>query len=205
MDSPITLQEKLSRLATAPNLLTALRIVMLPPLWLAALTGRGFWLGIGVFVAFLSDVFDGFVARWTGQTSPFGAQFDSLADNLLAPSALIWLVMLAPQVYREHPILCATAIVMYASAMSVAWLKFRRFGNLHLYSSKVAGVLMYLFAMVTFMRGRYNAPLFYLTATAHIVSSTEALLVELLHERVDEHMGSLLLARRQMSGQQEPR
>jgi cardiolipin synthase (CMP-forming) len=181
-------------LTTAPNLLTALRLVLLPFLWFAALAGYGWWLGMGVLVAFLTDVLDGFVARWTGQTSPFGAQFDSLADNLLAPSALVWLVLLAPEVYREHPVLCGVAIVMYASAMAVAWLKFRRFGNLHLISSKVAGVFMYLFAAHTFMRGTYSPPLFYLTAVAHIVSSTEAFLVQLLHDRVDEHVGSLLLA-----------
>lgn len=186
----------LADLTTAPNLLTMLRLLLLPFLWLAALAGQGWWLGVGVFVAFLTDVLDGFVARWTGQTSPFGAQFDSLADNLLAPSALVWLVLLEPEVYREHPVLCAIAIVIYAAAMAVGWLKFRRFGNLHLISSKIAGVFMYLFAAHTFMRGAYSPPFFYLTAATHIISSTEAFLVQLFHNQVDEHMGSLLLARR---------
>lgn len=199
MDPTTTKRMTMADLATAPNLLTALRLVLLPFLWFAALAGYGWWLGLGVLVAFLTDVLDGFVARWTGQTSPFGAQFDSLADNLLAPSALVWLVLLAPEVYREHPVLAGVAIVMYAAAMAVGWLKFRRFGNLHLISSKVAGVFMYLFAAHTFMRGAYSPPFFYLTAGAHIISSTEAFFVQLLHGHVDEHMGSLLLARRRRS------
>jgi len=37
-------------------------------------------------------------------------------------------------------------------------IKFRRLGNLHLYSSKVAGGLLYSFALITFVTGAY-APL----------------------------------------------
>lgn len=195
MDNPIESQPSFNPLS-APNVLTALRIFLLPLLWMAALGGYRGWLGASIFVAFLTDVLDGFVARHTGQTSPFGAQFDSLADNLMAPSALIWLGWLVPEVYGNHPFLCGLAITLYASAMTVGWLKFRRFGNLHLYSAKVAGVFMYLFATVTFLKGTYYPLFFYLTVASHIVSSTEALLVQLLHNQVDEHMGSLWLARK---------
>jgi CDP-diacylglycerol--serine O-phosphatidyltransferase len=44
-------------------------------------------------VAIILDAFDGFVARWTGTSSEFGKQFDSLADVIsfgIAPAALAY-------------------------------------------------------------------------------------------------------------------
>jgi CDP-diacylglycerol--serine O-phosphatidyltransferase len=44
-------------------------------------------------VAIILDSFDGFVARWTGTSSEFGKQFDSLADVIsfgIAPAALAY-------------------------------------------------------------------------------------------------------------------
>jgi CDP-diacylglycerol---serine O-phosphatidyltransferase len=49
--------------------------------------------GGAIFIAMLFDGLDGRVARWTGTESPFGKEFDSLADMVafgLAPAVLVY-------------------------------------------------------------------------------------------------------------------
>ncbi|MBF0308561.1 MAG: CDP-diacylglycerol--glycerol-3-phosphate 3-phosphatidyltransferase [Magnetococcales bacterium] len=78
-----------------PNLLTALRIVLIPVfIALAHLPGRwGFLLSTAFFgIAALTDWADGYVARKRGLLTPFGRFFDPVADKLLVLSALLLLV-----------------------------------------------------------------------------------------------------------------
>jgi phosphatidylglycerophosphate synthase len=92
-------------LKTIPNRITAARLVLIPVLWLFAWLRLPVYLGIGVFASFVSDVLDGYAARRLGQVSELGSTLDSLADNILIPSAVIWLWMFRPEVFREHPTL----------------------------------------------------------------------------------------------------
>jgi phosphatidylglycerophosphate synthase len=181
-------------LKTIPNLLTALRLLLLPVLWGLALLKWPVPLAIGMIISFLTDTLDGFIARRFNVTSAFGSKFDSLADNLLIPSTVIWLVILRPEVLTDHPILCAVAVATYGSSLLVGWIKFRRFANLHLYSKKTAGVLSYAFIVHALLAGRYNAWLFYIAISLFILASVEGLILQLTHAQVDEHMGSLVLA-----------
>src|SRR5215218_108248 len=77
------LAELRRQLSTVPNQLTALRLAMLPVLWVLALLGRPVWLGIGVMVASVTDMLDGWLSRRWNQTSEFGSRLDSIADHLL--------------------------------------------------------------------------------------------------------------------------
>ena len=180
-------------LKTIPNLLTALRLLLLPVLWGLALLKWPVPLAIGMIISFLTDTLDGFIARRFNVTSAFGSKFDSLADNLLIPSTMIWLVILRPEVLTDHPILCAVAVATYGSSLLVGWIKFRRFANLHLYSKKTAGVLSYAFIVHALLAGQYNAWLFYIAISLFILASVEGLILQLTHAQVDEHMGSLVL------------
>ena len=180
-------------LKTIPNLLTALRLLLLPVLWGLALLKWPVPLAIGMIISFLTDTLDGFIARRFNVTSAFGSKFDSLADNLLIPSTVIWLVILRPEVLTDHPILCAVAVATYGSSLLVGWIKFRRFANLHLYSKKTAGVLSYAFIVHALLAGQYNAWLFYIAISLFILASVEGLILQLTHAQVDEHMGSLVL------------
>jgi phosphatidylglycerophosphate synthase len=96
-----------------PNQLTAIRLLLIPILWIFALRNMQLALGVGLLVALLTDIFDGIIARRMNQTSDFGSAFDSLADNLLAPSAMIWLLLLKREVFTENRVLCLVAISIY--------------------------------------------------------------------------------------------
>lgn len=79
----------------APNLLTLLRIVLIP-LFVAAYFWPAHWaneLATMLFiVAGVTDWLDGYLARRLQQNSPFGAFLDPVADKLMVAAALILLV-----------------------------------------------------------------------------------------------------------------
>lgn len=86
-------------MTTLPNLLTWLRVLAIPLLvslfYLPMPVGLINVAATTLFVAAaLTDWFDGWLARKLGQTSPFGAFLDPVADKLLVCAALVMLVEL---------------------------------------------------------------------------------------------------------------
>jgi len=82
---------------TVPNLLTVLRILLVPVLAAALLSGleSGDLLAAIVFVvASFTDALDGWMARRNKDVTTFGKLMDPLADKLLVTAALVSLVSL---------------------------------------------------------------------------------------------------------------
>ena len=82
---------------TVPNLLTLLRILLIPVLVAALLSGieSGDLLAAIIFViASVTDALDGWIARRNKEVTTFGKLMDPLADKLLVTSALVSLVSL---------------------------------------------------------------------------------------------------------------
>ena len=82
---------------TVPNLLTVFRILLVPVLIAALLSGieSGDIVAAVVFgIASLTDALDGYIARRNKDVTTFGKLMDPLADKLLVTSALVSLVSL---------------------------------------------------------------------------------------------------------------
>jgi cardiolipin synthase (CMP-forming) len=181
-----------SRWSSLPNRISALRLAALPPLWILAALGEVRWLGAGVAVAAFTDVLDGFIARRTGSATPYGSRLDSVADHLLSASVLLWLLWLRPGFFaREYALLLSWAAVGVITLL-IGWLRFRRFGGLHLYSAKLAGTLGYLFAIWLLLAGDYQRPVFHFVLIVAYLALLETLAIFLIARRVDEHAGSIL-------------
>jgi phosphatidylglycerophosphate synthase len=178
------------------DILSWSRIFLLTVLWVPALLGSGRLVGIGLMVAGLTDFLDGYLARRLGQTTAAGARLDSIADILLLVSAVVWIELLHPEIARENMVLIAATFAVYAASLAVGAVKFHRLGNLHLYSSKVAGGFLYTFALVTLVAGVYEPVLLMLAAAAFILSSAETLVGQLMSELPDERVGSVLIRKR---------
>ena len=83
-----------ARITALPNLLTLLRIALVPVLVLAMLdpTPAGRAVAAASFLlACLTDFFDGWLARRHGLTTALGQLLDPLADKLIVAAALIML------------------------------------------------------------------------------------------------------------------
>lgn len=89
-----------ARIANLANVLTLLRLVLVPVFLLALFTADGHQIAgrIVAFVIFavacITDRFDGLLARNYGMATEFGAFVDPIADKALIGSALIGLSML---------------------------------------------------------------------------------------------------------------
>lgn len=108
---------------TIPNMITILRLVLVPGVVFAMLQRQWDWAFTGFVIAGISDGLDGFIARHFNQQSRLGAYLDPMADKLLLVSVFVvlgvagelplWLVMLA--VSRDVLIVFA---VLLSSVMS---------------------------------------------------------------------------------------
>ena len=176
--------------------ITWLRIVLLPLIWVYALMGDGRIVGAGLIAVGVTDFLDGFVARRFGQVSPAGARLDLIADTLVLLSAAAWIVALDPEVVGDNAALIACAFLVYLVAVGIGIVNLRRLPNLRLYSSRVAGGLLYAFAVITLIGGRYDRLLLAVAVGAFIVSCVETVAGELLFSVADANIGSVLLERK---------
>lgn len=142
--------------SSIPLLLTALRAALAPVLLLLA------WcypsptaFGLCLILAFLSDVFDGIVARRLNVATPGLRRLDSIADSVFYLAALLAAWHLHTSELREYlpalVVLGAVEAVRYAFDL---W-KFRREAAYHLWSSKLWGICLFVgfFSLLAVGRG----------------------------------------------------
>lgn len=175
-----------------PNLITALRLLAIPILWVLAFLKLPVLVGIGMLAAGLTDAFDGAVARRLDQASAFGSKFDSIADHSLQLSSVVWIFMLMPEVFSENQLLAFSALGMNLLSLLIGALKFKRFANLHLYLSKAIYPLFFIFIVHAFVSGRYSPVLLWIACGGIILASMETIILQLTRDQVDEHIGSIL-------------
>ena len=176
----------LGELRYLPNQFTAARLVLVVVLWGFALAGNATVVGVGLALAFVTDVADGYAARRLNRTSAFGSRFDSLVDGIVGPSAIAWLLLLEQEVVRDHLLLFGIWFLVTYSSLALGLLRHRRFANLHLQSSRVACVAQYAFLVDVFVAPSYSPLLLYLAAGLGIYSSAETLVLQLAFDDVTE-------------------
>jgi cardiolipin synthase (CMP-forming) len=108
-----------------PNLLTFLRIILVPVIVILLIQGSFFKAFIVFIVASISDALDGFLARVLHQQTVLGAYLDPIADKALLASSFVtlsvlhiipgWLTVIV--ISRDFIILLGIAVL---STMSIA-------------------------------------------------------------------------------------
>ena len=79
----------LNQLRAAPNLLTLLRLFIIPALVLTILDGNYLWACALFALAGVSDALDGLLARWLDQQTELGLILDPITDKLLLSTLFI--------------------------------------------------------------------------------------------------------------------
>ena len=118
----------LGRFTTLPNFLSILRVALVPLLGVALrnpdpVAARPLVLAL-LFVAFVTDWFDGRIARWTRQESGWGRLLDPLADKVFVLGVAFFLVahrgfplwLLALLAARDGAILLFASVFMRRAA-----------------------------------------------------------------------------------------
>ena len=131
-------------LARAPLFLVVLRAALAPiVIWLALRFPDPIGFGGCLTAAFLSDVFDGILARRLNVATVALRRLDSAADTLFYLATMFAAWHLYPEVVAEH----AVALIVLASLEVVRYgvdiVKFRREASYHMWSSKLWGLSLF--------------------------------------------------------------
>jgi CDP-diacylglycerol--glycerol-3-phosphate 3-phosphatidyltransferase len=158
---------------SAPELLIAFRAICAPAIFVFACFGfPGPVLAAILLCAFLSDVFDGVIARRLGIATP-GLRFaDTLVDTIFYVTAAVALRVAVPGVFDNAGVAVTLLIVIHVSRTTFEVTKFGRIASYHMWSSKALGVLMVVTMSWSFLSGR-PTPLVAVTLWAGIANEVE--------------------------------
>lgn len=127
-----------------PLLLTGVRALLAPVVVVLALWWpNGFAFSSALIVAFLSDVFDGVLARRLGVATPTLRRLDSAADSLFYAAATFAVWHLQPQAITERWPQLLVLASLEAGRYALDYAKFRREASYHMWSSKLWGIALF--------------------------------------------------------------
>ncbi len=88
------MQEEKQNIWNVPNILTMLRLLLIPIFWLLMMARNNETAALIVFItASVTDLLDGYIARHYNQVTDWGKLFDPLADKLMIVSVMMALVL----------------------------------------------------------------------------------------------------------------
>ncbi|WEN15453.1 CDP-alcohol phosphatidyltransferase family protein [Rhodanobacter sp. AS-Z3] len=145
-----------------PLALTAIRALLAPVLVLLAMAWPDrLLLGIVLVTGFLSDVFDGVMARRLGVATATLRRLDSLADSVFYVCAMFAAWHLHEGQVRDYLIPLGVLLVVELSRYAFDYAKFRREASYHMWSSKVWGLALFagFFCLLALGRGGWPVAL----------------------------------------------
>lgn len=165
---------------TIPLALTALRALLAPViLLLALLHASGPAFGACLIAAFLSDIFDGIIARRLNVATPTLRRMDSIADSLFYAAATFAAWYLHPAAIGEYivPLLALGALELARYIFDFA--KFRREASYHMWSSKLWGIALFVGFFTLLALGQSGLPVS-IALYAGIIADVEGLAISIV-------------------------
>ena len=110
----------------SPNYLTVIRIAIIPLVAIFLIINMDWsrWLAcLLYFIACISDFFDGYIARTTGQTSALGRFLDPVADKLLVATIIIVLIAMGGDKEGLSPLNAIAGIIIVLREITVSGLR----------------------------------------------------------------------------------
>jgi CDP-diacylglycerol---glycerol-3-phosphate 3-phosphatidyltransferase len=175
-----------------PNAITSLRIVFSVGLCLLKPLSEPFL--ICYLICCISDVLDGYLARRLGQSSSFGAKFDSVADMFFVLAILVVILPLLNLSSYLWAWIGAIAWVRICSII-VAWRKHHTFvPGLHTYLNKFTGLVFFSIPVALYFI--YREHIIEFVCILASLSAVEELLITILSKTLNlniKGLGSLIL------------
>lgn len=182
--------------SNVPNIISSLRIVLAP--WLLGVS----WQGQGntflslLFLAMVSDVIDGYLARKFNITSELGARMDTWGDMAICftvPLCAWWLI---PDLVRQEMPFLLLVIGSYLIPIVFSLLKFRKTSCYHTWFAKCAAGLMWTSLFILFIT-EITWP-FRVAALLQLVVALEGILITIELPELRSNMKSYWHLKRQI-------
>ena len=141
--------------------------------------GSGRVAAVLVTVAFLSDVFDGIIARRIGVATERLRRADTLADTAFYACAAVALYARAPGVLRANAAGLAVLLALEVGRLALERRKYGRLASYHMWSAKAWGIALWLGFSEAFLTQRAG-PLFTAAVVVGVVADLEGLAASLV-------------------------
>jgi phosphatidylglycerophosphate synthase len=163
-----------------PTALVALRILIAPLLLLDAFDGQtSNWFIIGFVTAFLSDIFDGVIARRLNASNPQLRQADGWADNILYICILASVWLTHPNIFVIYRIPLLSLLVAQLLWWVVNLSKYKRPASYHGYSAKFWGLTLFA-AIIAIFGYDYAGVILWFSCIAGVIHSIEEIAMTLI-------------------------
>ena len=182
-----------------PNILSFLRLALVPVLVGLALVKAGqLFLWVLAF-SLLSDVLDGYLARKLNQVSELGAKLDSWGDVLTYASMIFGLFSIWPSIFADQAPFLFAAMLSFTVPVAVALRKFGGYPSYHTWGAKIAAVLIAPAYYVLILYGYDD--FFRLVILFHILVAIEEMIITIILKQRRSNVRSVLSLLRELSTQ----
>lgn len=156
-----------------------------------------------LLAAFLSDVFDGIIARRLGIATAGLRHADTLVDTVFYVAAAVAMRIAVPAVFDGAALPLTLLIAVHVSRATFELAKFGRLSAYHMWSSKTLGIVMLATMSTVFLTGRPNA-LVTVTLCAAIANELEGFAASAILPRWRPDVPTLVAAwRARMDAEQQ--
>ncbi len=187
-------EDRKEPLATLPNALSALRLVLAPLMLWLAWSGRSTAFLVTLSISLLSDLCDGWLARRFDQATELGTLLDSYGDLATFSTVPLCAWWLWPELIQREAWYAAAVVAAYVFPIALGYLKYGRLTSYHTYGAKLSAVVIGASALVLFLGG---PPLPFRIATWILVlAELEEIAITTILPEWRSNVPSLLHARR---------
>ena len=123
-----------------PNLISALRLGMVPLLASLALEHKAELFLTILALSLFTDALDGFLARRLDQVTKLGTQMDSWADMATYAVMLLGLYVIWPDIYQSESTYLVIAFSSWLVPLLVCFARFQKFPSYHTWAAKLTAV-----------------------------------------------------------------
>ncbi|WP_115718975.1 CDP-alcohol phosphatidyltransferase family protein [Gallaecimonas mangrovi] len=163
-----------------PLLLTLLRGLLAPVILLLAIFyPSAICFSICLVTAFLSDIFDGFIARRLGVATDGIRRLDSIADTLFYICATVAIYWLYPAAIDERLLPLGILVTLELLRYGFDYSKYGREASYHMWSSKLWGILLFV-GFIDILGFGQDGILLSMAIVMGIIADIEGLLISLL-------------------------
>ena len=173
-----------------PNLLSLLRIALVPVLALAAAFNQADLFLLVLAISLLSDLLDGYFARKLHQVTELGARLDSWADMATYAIMIIGLYLIWPSFFDQQFFFLMAATLSYILPVIIALFRFGSFPSYHTWGAKLAALLI---APAFYLLILNDQQLFFrLVIVLHVVVALEEIAITFFLKKSKTNVASIL-------------
>lgn len=156
-----------------PWILIALRALLpLPIWWIAHVDAPGILAAICIFIAALSDVYDGKIARKIGSSTPLLRRTDSVVDLFFLVSTIALFVMYHAPISIPVASAIALLFLMSITGHAIALIRFKHNAAVHSKLLKIYAIFVYVGFFIAWISGNLS-PWVFIALAVGIIAEAE--------------------------------